>query len=198
MKQVVFYTLAAGLVLGAGCSKKTETTAETKPAKEAAPQPTAVQSKAEAVKSMEIATATMAKAEEVLKQAEESSKKAVEVSKQATAAVTAMKVKAEDVMADLNLSVDQIKEKVSGFDVSQVMAYADSYQDVILEKKDQLADLAGQLKGLSVTEMLGDKAKSIKSQLSQYTEQLSGLKDRYGVYLDQLKAFGVDLSAYGL
>ena len=123
---------------------------------------------------------------------------AAEVTEQAEAAVSAITVKAEDVMADLNQSVEQIKEKVAAFDKTQVLAYADQYKTVLLEKKDQIADLTGQLKGLSMTEMMGDKAKALKEQIAQYSEQLTALKDRYSVYLNKLEEFGVDLSAYTL
>ena len=78
------------------------------------------------------------------------------------------------------------------------MAYADQYKNVLLEKKDQIADLTGQLKGLSMTEMMGDKAKLIKDQITLYSDQFAGLKDRYSIYLEKLESFGVDLSAYTL
>jgi hypothetical protein len=106
--------------------------------------------------------------------------------------------KAEDVMADLNKSVEEIKQQVAGFDKAQVIAYADQYKDIILEKKDQVTALTEQVKGLSMTEALGEKGKEIKGQISQYTEQVNGLKERYSVYLNALKGLGVDLSAYGL
>ncbi len=93
---------------------------------------------------------------------------------------------------------EQVKQQVASFDKSQLLGYADKYKEVILEKKDQIAELGDKVKGLSMTEMLGEKGKALKDQLSQYTGQLSGLKDRYGIYLEQLKSFGVDLSAYGL
>ncbi|MCF7818263.1 MAG: hypothetical protein K9M54_10315 [Kiritimatiellales bacterium] len=184
MKQVVFYALAAGLVLGGGCTKKNEDgTSETMSAKEVA------------VKTQETAVKATAKASEMTAKAAEATKQATQKTQEAVSSLT---VKAEDVMGDLNQSVEQIKEKVAGFDKTQLLAYADTYKDVIIEKKDQLAGLTDTLKGLSMTEMLGDKGKALKGQLSQYTDQLGGLKDRYGIYLDKLKTFGVDLSAYGL
>lgn len=47
-------------------------------------------------------------------------------------------------------------------------------------------------------DLLGEKGKEIKDQLSQYTSQLSGLKERYGIYLDKLKSLGIDLAAFGI
>jgi predicted Zn-dependent protease with MMP-like domain len=172
MKQIIFYALAAGLALSAGCKKGEDGTTEMMSAEE-------------------IADTT----QEAAVQATE---KAAEVTETATAAVSAITVKAEDVMGDLNQSVDEIKQKVAAFDKTQVMAYADQYKNVLLEKKDQIADLTGQLKGLSMTEMMGDKAKLIKDQITLYSDQFAGLKDRYSIYLEKLESFGVDLSAYTL
>ena len=168
MKQIVFYALATVLLFGAGCKKKEDGTTE------------------------------LMSAEEVTEKAAEVTEQAEQVTKQAAEAVSSFSVKAEDVMGDLNQSVQEIKTKVAAFDKTQVVAYANEYKTVILEKKDQLTALSDKLKGLSMTEMIGDQGKVLKDQLAQYTDQLSGLKDRYSVYLDKLKEFGVDLSTYGL
>ena len=172
MKQIIFYALAAGLALSAGCKKGEDGTTEMMSAEE-------------------IADTTQVAAVQA-------TEKAAEVTETATAAVSAITVKAEDVMGDLNQSVEQIKEKVAAFDKTEVLAYADQYKNVLLEKKDQIADLTGQLKGLSMTEMMGDKAKLIKDQITLYSDQFAGLKDRYSIYLEKLESFGVDLSAYAL
>ena len=168
MKQIIFYALATSLAFSAGCKKGEDGTTEMMSAEEVAD------------KTQAVAVQTTEKAAEV------------------TAAVSAITVKAADVMGDLNQSVEQIKEKVAGFDKTQVLAYAGEYKNVLLEKKDQIADLTGQLKGLSMTEMMGDKAKVLKDQIAQYSDQFNGLKDRYSIYLQKLESFGVDLSAYTL
>lgn len=133
-----------------------------------------------------------------LMSAKEVGEKTQEVAVKTTEKAAEVTAKAEDVMADLNKSVEQIKQQVAEFDKGQVIAYADKYKDILLEKKDQVTALTEKVKGLSVTEALGEKGKEIKEQIAQYTEQLNGLKERYSVYLDALKGFGVDLSAYGL
>ena len=172
MKQMVFYALAAGLVLCAGCKKGEDGTTEV-------------------MSAGEVADTTQAAAVQA-------TEKAAAVTEQAEAAVKAVTVKAEDVMTDLNQSVQQIKEKVAAFDKAEALAYAEQYKTVLLEKKDQIADLSGQLKGLSMTEMMGDKANALKDQLAQYTDQLNELKERYTVYLQKLEEFGVDLSTFTL
>lgn len=179
MKQIIFYTLAAVLVLCEGCKKNEDGTTELMSTEEVAE------------KSQETAVHVAEKSAEVTEKAEE-------VTKQAAAAVNSFTVQAEDVMDDLNQSVEEIKRKVAAFDKNQLLAYADKYKDVVLEKKDQIAELTNKVKSLSMTDALGEKGKALKGQLTQYTDQLNGLKERYSVYLDALKGFGVDLSAYGL
>ncbi|MDD3277214.1 MAG: hypothetical protein PHP93_09210, partial [Kiritimatiellales bacterium] len=107
-------------------------------------------------------------------------------------------VNKDNVMAELDRPVADIKAKVSSLGQPELMAYANTYKDVLLEKKDQIAGLTSQLKALPMADVFGEKGKALKDQLSQYTSQFSGLKERYSVYLDKLKALGVDLSAFGL
>jgi len=172
MKRILFMALAAGLLSGTGCKKQEDGSTAMM-----SPEEMAEKTQAAAVQTTEKAAEATAKAE---------------------AAVSAFTVKAEDVMGDLNQSVEEIKQKVAGFDKTQVLAYVDQYKTVLLEKKDQVADLTAQLKSLPVTEMMSDKAKALKNQLSQYGGEFSGLKERYSVYLQKLEEFGVDLSAYTL
>lgn len=181
MKQVVFYALAAGLVLSAGCSKKEE------PAKVIPKEPVAQQTPAAPAQVTEKVTAIATQAQAITK----------DVAQKVEAVKSALTVKPEQVMAELNQPVADIKAKVASLGQPELLANANAYKDVILAKKDQLASLTSQLKSLPMSDMLV-KGKAIKDQLSQYTTQLAGLKERYGVYLDMLKKLGVDLSAFGL
>lgn len=177
MRKIMFYTLAAGLVSGAGCSKKEETP----------PTPPPSMPPAIAQITGKVAAVT-AQAQAVTK----------DITQKAQAAVQALTVKPEAVMADLNVPIADLKAKVANYGQPELLGYANAYKEVILAKKDQLAGLTSTLKGLPMADMLGEKGKAIKDQLTQYTSQLAGLKERYGVYLDMLKKFGVDLSSFGL
>jgi hypothetical protein len=181
MKQVVFYALAAGLVLSAGCSKKEE------PAKVIPKEPVAQQTPAAPAQVTEKVTAIATQAQAITK----------DVAQKVEAVKSALTVKPEQVMAELNQPIADIKAKVASLGQPELLANANAYKDVILAKKDQLASLTSQLKSLPMSDMLV-KGKAIKDQLSQYTSQLSGLKERYSVYLDMLKKLGVDLSAFGI
>jgi hypothetical protein len=142
------------------------------------------------------------KAESVAAQATEKmaavTAQAQAVAQKVEALKSAIAIKPDEVLAELNQPVAEIQTKVASLEQPELLAYVSTYKDVLLEKKEQLAGLTSQLKSLSMSEMLGTKGNEIKTQLSQYTSQLSGLKERYSVYLDKLKALGVDLSAFGL
>ena len=177
MKKVILYALATGLIVGAGCSKKEEVQAPVKPA----PTPPVQE-----VKKSE--PVPVVKAEPITKM----------VTQKTEETVAAVKVKAEEVMAELTQPLAEVKKKVAKLDPPQLTAYADTYKEVLLEKKDQLLDLTQNLKTLSLVDMMGQKGRTIKDQISQYTKQVTDLKDRYSIYLDQLKALGIDLSKYHL
>lgn len=182
MKRVLFYMLVTGLILGAGCSKKEE------------PAPAVINEKpaANPPPSLTQTTGTVAT---VAAKAQSFTTEAVQ---KADALKSALTVKPEQVMAELNQPIADIKTKVASLGQSELLATANAYKDAILAKKDQLAGLSAQLKELGMADILGEKGKAIKDQLSQYTSQLAGLKERYSVYLDMLKKFGVDLSAFGI
>ena len=182
MKQVVFYALATGLILSAGCSKKEE--------KPSAPAVSA--SKPAMPSAMSQVTGKVAA---VTAQAQAATK---EVAQKVEAVKSALAVKPDQVMAELNQPIADIKTKAASLGQPELMAYANAYKDVIVAKKDQLSSLTSSLKGLPMADMLGEKGIALKNQLSQYTAQLAGLKERYGVYIDKLKALGVNLSSFGL
>jgi ABC-type Fe3+-hydroxamate transport system substrate-binding protein len=168
MKQILFYALATSLLLGFGCKKKEDGTTE------------------------------LMSADEVAVKAAEVTEKAEEVTQKATAAVSSFSVKAEDVMADLNQSVQEVQNKVSNFDKAQAMAYVSEYKTVILGKKDQVTALTEKLKGLSIAEITGETGKTLKAELSKHTDQFVALKKRYLVYYEKLEEYGVNMSKFQL
>jgi hypothetical protein len=168
MKQIVFYALATSLLLGLGCKKKEDGTTE------------------------------LMSADEVAVKAAEVTEKAEVVTKKAAAAVSSFSVKAEDVMSDLNQSVQEIKTKVTNFDKTQTTAYLNEYKTVILEKRDQVTALSEKIKGLSLMEITGEKGKALKSELSKYTDQFVELKKRYLVYYEKLEEYGANMSKFQL
>ena len=193
MKQVVFYVLAAGLVLSAGCSKKEEKPSIPAVSAEKSAMPATV---AQVTGKVAAVTAQVTgKVAAVTAQAQAVTK---EVAQKVQAVTNALAIKPEAVLAELSQPVADIKTKVASLGQPELMATANAYKDVIVANKDKLASLTSSLKGLPMADMLGEKGIALKNQVSQYTAQLAGLKERYSVYLDMLKKLGVDLSSFGL
>lgn len=132
---------------------------------------------------------------EATKQAEAMTQEAAEKAKKAAASIN---VKTEEIMADLDKTIDEMKAKVAGMDKARLVAYASKYTDVFADTQDQIAALKGKLKDLKWTEKLGAKGRELKKQISTYNEQFKGLKQQCGLYIDKLESYGVDLSAYGI
>ena len=120
--------------------------------------------------------------------------KAEAVTQQASEALA----KAGDVMANLDLSMDDLKQKVASLDKAQLLAFAEKYKTLFAEYEAMIDSATAKLQELSWFKRLGTEGKALKKQVAGYTAQLGTLKEQYSVYIDQLKALGVDLSAYGL
>jgi hypothetical protein len=174
MKKTLLCIMAGMLLTATGC-KKSEETAETTPAE------TTASLTQEATEKLNEVTAQV-------------TDKAAELTEKAAA----FSVKAEDILAELNESVAAVQEKATTLDESQALAYAETYKDVLLEKKDQLTDVTAQVKDLSLLEAASSKGLVLKNQLAQYTTELSALKDRYNIYLAKLKSLGADISSLTL
>jgi hypothetical protein len=128
-------------------------------------------------------------------QAETMTADAVAKAKKAAESIT---VKKEEILADLDKPLEEIKQKVAGMDAARLVAYAGKYGEVFADSQAKIADYTDQLKALKWTEKLGEKGKEIKGQLATYTDQFAGLKQQAGLYMDKIKATGIDPAAYGI
>lgn len=125
---MVFWALAAGLAFSTGCSKKEEFPAQEIPA--------AADSMTEKAES-----ATAQAAEKIAAVTEQAQAAAKEITQKVEAVKSAFAVKPTQVMEELSQPVENIKTKVASLGQPELMAYANTYKDVLLEKKDQLAGL---------------------------------------------------------
>lgn len=150
----------------------------------------------------DVAVAASAKADEMTKQAEDLSAKAIEKIKEQAAKLTVSK---EEVLADLQKPLEDIKTKAAAMDPAKLTAYLGQYSAVFADAQAKVTEYTQQVKDLKWTQKFSAKGKELKSQLSKYSDQFNGLKEQAGVYLEKLKgygldpaALGIDLSAYGL
>jgi polyhydroxyalkanoate synthesis regulator phasin len=198
MKQIACYALAAGLILSTGCSDERKAT-EVTPIEPPLTPSLSDQTKAITKDLTQQAEAAKEQATEKLAAMTEQAKTAAaDITEKAQSAIKSFPVSKDEVLAEINQPIADLKAKVETLAQPELMAYASTYKDVLLEKKDQLAGLTSQLKGLAIGDILGEKGKAIKDQISQYTAQFNQLKERYGVYLDKLKSLGANISAFGI
>ena len=105
---------------------------------------------------------------------------------------------AAEVKADENVPVAEVKTEADKMDVSQLRAAALTYKEAIVAKKTELEKVAAQLKEIPVTELLGEKAKQLKSQVDSLTKSVDALKARFDVFYAKLKEKSGDLSGLQL
>lgn len=192
MKRNTCYALSLGLLVTAGCGRE-KTSVPERPAEE--PKP--LIDLARPVRTAEATIETTEKrTEEALEVIESTTRDTVQAAQaEVEKAADAITARAEGVLAELSQPLETVKEKVTGLGTEQLMAQVDGYKAMFLEKKEQLAVATGSLAALSPMELIGEKGKVIKEQIATYTGQLTALKERYTVYLDQLKAMGTDISS---
>jgi NADH dehydrogenase/NADH:ubiquinone oxidoreductase subunit G len=172
MKKIGLLIIATAFLLGSGFLKKN----------------------ADGTTALDTSSLTKAAAD-ATEQAETMTADAVAKAKKAAESIT---VKKEEILADLEKPLDEIKQKVAGMDTARLMAYASKYTEVFSDSQDKIAEYTAQLKDLKWTQKLGAKGKEIKGQLASYTDQFAGLKEHATLYLDKLKATGIDPAAYGI
>lgn len=96
--------------------------------------------------------------------------------------------------ADTNKPVEQIKAEVEKMSVSDLESNAKAYANEIIAKKSEIEKVADKVKSLSPTELFGDKAKSLKDQMSQIGNDVSALTERYQIYAQKFQQAGGDVS----
>jgi len=100
--------------------------------------------------------------------------------------------------ADVNKPISEVKAEADQMDVSALRAQAMAYKDAILAKQKDLEKIQEQIKQIPVTELLGEKAKTLKAEVGTITESLRALKERFDVYVGKLKEKNGDLSGLEL
>jgi predicted nucleic acid-binding Zn-ribbon protein len=190
MKKIGFIIMATAFICGSGFFKKSEDGSYS------------VDTSAVEKQAADAAASASAQADKLTAKASDMATGATEQIKEAAAKY---KVSKEEIMADLSKPLDQIKTKLASMDAIKLTSYLSEYSSVLSDTKQKVADYTQQVKDLKWTQKWSAKAKELKTQVSQYNNQYTGLKEQCSLYVDKLKAFGfdpsslgIDLSAYGL
>lgn len=99
---------------------------------------------------------------------------------------------------DLTSSIDTLKEQAGQMSIDALKATAEKYKAQILSVKTDLASKTESLAKVPLAEKLGAEAQALTKEIQTLTSAIAPLKDRMMIYVDALKAKGVDISAFKL
>jgi len=71
---------------------------------------------------------------------------------------------------------------------AELQKMADKYEAAIAEKAKEIDALKAKVKEIPITELMGDKAKELKNDISEVTVSLGKLKDQMAAYAKELAA----------
>ena len=96
--------------------------------------------------------------------------------------------------ADENKPISEVKAEAEKMNTDELRTTAMAYKKAIEAKEGDVEKLAAKLKDIPVTEMLGEKAKSLKADMDELQQSVSALQERFQIYYDKLKEKGGDVS----
>jgi hypothetical protein len=100
--------------------------------------------------------------------------------------------------ADETKPISEVKTEAEKMDAGQLRSMAMTYKEAIVAKTGEVEKIAAKLKEIPVTELLGEKAKQLKTDIDSLTKSVDALKARFDVYYAKLKEKSGDLSGLEL
>lgn len=126
---------------------------------------------------------------------QETATKAVEAAKPVLQDVKqALVTKAAEI--DLTSSLDALKEQAKQMSVDALKATAEKYKTQLLSTQGDMTSKMELLSKIPMTEKLGAEAQALTKDITALTSTISSLKDRMMVYVNALKAQGIDISSF--
>ena len=89
---------------------------------------------------------------------------------------------------DENKPMDQVAAEAAKMSQEKLQSMVDEYEGLIAEKTEKLKGVEAQIKDLPLSELMGEKAKTIKEETKNLSTSLSKLKDQLKVYSKELAA----------
>jgi myosin heavy subunit len=126
--------------------------------------------------------------EQAANQVVETAKPALQEAKQALVA------KAAEI--DLTSSLDKLKEQAKQMSVDALKATAEKYKSQLTSSQGEMTSKMDLLSKIPMTEKLGAEAQALTKDITTLTNTMASLKDRMMVYVNTLKAQGIDISSY--
>jgi hypothetical protein len=89
---------------------------------------------------------------------------------------------------DENKPADQVAADAAKMTQADLQKMVTKYEGAIAEKGKELEALAAKVKEIPLTELMGEKAKALKADVSKITTSMGKLKDQMAVYAKELAA----------
>lgn len=89
---------------------------------------------------------------------------------------------------DENKPIDQVAADASKMGQAELQKMVNTYEAAIAEKSKEVQALTAKVKEIPLTELMGDKAKALKDDVSKLTTSMGKLKDQMAVYAKELAA----------
>ena len=99
---------------------------------------------------------------------------------------------------DMTSPIDTLKEKAKSMSIDALKATAEKYKAQFLSTKSDLATKSDALSKIPMMDKLGPEAQALTKDIQNLTSSLTAIKERLAVYVDALKAQGVDISSFTL
>jgi formiminotetrahydrofolate cyclodeaminase len=98
------------------------------------------------------------------------------------------------VTADAEKPLADVQAQAQTMSVADLRSTAVQYQQAISAKQVDLQKVLAQVKEIPITEALGEKAKTLKTEAQKIESSVKALTERFQVYYNKLKEKGGDLS----
>jgi predicted small lipoprotein YifL len=89
---------------------------------------------------------------------------------------------------DENKPADQVAADAAKMSQAELQKMVSKYEAAIAEKGKEIEALTAKVKEIPLTELMGDKAKTLKGEMNQVASSLGKLKDQMAVYAKELAA----------
>jgi len=88
---------------------------------------------------------------------------------------------------DENKPLSEVKAEAQSMSAKQLQAMIDKYKAAIDEKMGEVKVAKDKLKEIPLTQMLGEDAKLLKTEIGEIKDSLKALQDRMKLYLKELE-----------
>lgn len=161
------------------------------------PKPTQPSVKQNQTATEQAAPAVQQTAADAQKALQETTQKATENAKPAAEQVK-QTLTAAAAEIDLTSSIDTLKEQAKQMSVDALKAAAEKYKTQLFSTKSDMTTKMDQLAKIPPTEKRGAEAQTLTKEIRTLANSRASLKERLTVYVDALKAQGVDISSFKL